>query len=569
LPLFLGQTRNAATTGAAAGYAYGFGTGDAPNRSLLERNQLGNEAAGAGAALGAATPAAVNLVGGAWQASNPVRDYVGRGVRNFVDGLPQIAPAANNSAGAMGGNLFGRRPQLRAVPPAAPPQGPTIPPAAMGMIDRMANNARMSPEQVGSALAEARRNPQGQVLVDIFGDTGVRRVRPIVQGPGQTGNRAVEVARERYQAAPDRILNELNTRLAVAETPQQALRSLERQYGEASANLYNPLFQRPMDPELRQTAAEFLRRYDNTPGYRDAARRAQEIFELDVANDLATGSLDDNFARYMHYLKMGVDDMVRDAPRAGIQATQRRGLREMQRRIVGAIDRSVPGYREARNQWSTLSSAEDALDDGRELITQSAGDIRVRMGEMTDFERYHARVGFADSIAQRIGLRGSVNGNRNVAEALGSPEMQRRVRAIFDNEQQAADFLDTLNQQNMLMRNAGQWGGNSSTFSNAAYGADEAMNTVADMGLEIARGSPGGAARRGIQDVYNAARGGVLERANNDRGAAAFTRIDTEDSAGFARAVEAELRRRDQIRRSASTASQTGAAASGSQQGRD
>jgi hypothetical protein len=216
-----------------------------------------------------------------------------------------------------------------------------------------------------------------------------------------------------------------------------------------------------------------------------------------------------------------------------------------------------------------LSSAEDALDDGRELITQSAGDIRVRMGEMTDFERYHARVGFADSIAQRIGLRGSVNGNRNVAEALGSPEMQRRVRAIFDNEQQAADFLDTLNQQNMLMRNAGQWGGNSSTFSNAAYGADEAMNTVADMGLEIARGSPGGAARRGIQDVYNAARGGVLERANNDRGAAAFTRIDTEDSAGFARAVEAELRRRDQIRRSASTASQTGAAASGSQQGRD
>lgn len=566
LPLFLGQTRNAAITGAGAGAAFGFSTGDAPNEDLSGRLDAATQAAGAGALFGAATPAAVNTIGAGWRATSPLREAIGRGVNR----LPEIAPQAQSGAGSFGGQMFGgRRPPLRAVPPAPPPEGPRIPPQAMGTIDRLANRNRMTPEQVEAAFAEARRNPQGQVVADLFGDAGVRTTRAIAQGPGQTGGRAAEVARERFQAAPDRILNELNRRLAVAETPEQAMTSLERQYAEASRELYEPLWAQPMAREVRETAGEFLRRYERTPAYQDAARRAREIFDLDVANGRASGALDDNFARYLHYLKMGVDDMVRDAPRAGIQATQRRAIREMQQRIIATADRAIPGYREARNRWSTLSNAQEALEDGATLINQNSGAIRQRMTEMTDFERYHARVGFANAIANRIGLRGSQNGNRNVAEALGSPEMQRRVSAMFDSPEEAASFLDTLNQQNMLMRNAGQWGSGSQTYSNALHGADEALNMVSDMGVNAATGNVPGIIRRGVQGGANALTMGAIERANNVRGEALLRRVDTDDAADFARAVVEELRRRDAARRTASAVSQTGAAATGSQQGRD
>jgi hypothetical protein len=439
----------------------------------------------------------------------------------------------------------------------------------MGTIDRMASRNRMTPEQVETAFAEARRNPQGQVVADVFGDAGTRTTRAIAQGPGQTGGRAAEVARERFQAAPDRILNELNRRLAVAETPEQAMASLDRQYAEASRDLYTPLFQRPMDPQVRATASEFLRRYDNNPTYRDAAQRAARLFDTDRANGMVDGAIEENFPRYLHYLKMGVDDAIRDAPRAGIQATEMRGLREMRRRILTAVDRSIPGYREARNQWSTLSSAQEALEDGGTLINQNSSAIRQRIGEMTDFERYHARVGFANAIANRIGLRGSVNGNNNVANALGSPEMQRRVAAMFDSPEEAASFLDTLNQQNMLMRNAGQWGTGSQTYSNAMHGADEALNTASDMGVNLATGNIGGAIRRGVQGGANTLTMGAVERANDVRGEALLRRVDSDDARAFTDAVVAELRRRDTARRTASAASQAGAAASGSQQGRD
>lgn len=562
--LWANQTARAGATGAAYGAAYGAGTGDsAPGMPMDERVARANQGAALGGVIGAATPSAVNALSG-------VRDAVAPAWQRFTQSLPRMAPQADQGVGAFGGQMFagGRRPP-QAVPP-APPSGPQVPEAAMNTIDRLADRNRMSPDDVDAALWRARENPQGQVTADIFGDAGVRTTRAIAQGPGQTGGRAAEVARERFQAAPDRVVSELNRRLGVAETPEQAMQSLDRQYAEASSNLYEPLFARQMAPEARAAADQSLSRYADDPVFQDAVTRAQRIFARDRANGSTTGNLEDNYGRYLHYIKMGLDDASRHVrtAQAGIQSTEMRGINEMRRRVVETIDNTIPGYRDARNQWSTLASAEDALAEGRTLTNQGAGAIRTRLAEMTDFERYHARVGFANEMAERLGMRGSVNGNRNIAEALGSPEIQRRVAAMFETPEDAAAFLDTLNQQNMLMRNAGQWGTGSQTYSNAAHGADEALNTMTDMGVHAATGNATGAARRGVQGVVNAATFGRIERANNQRGEALLRRVDTPDSQEFAHAVVAELRRRAEARAAHGALAQTGARATGSQQGR-
>ncbi len=557
--LFANQSARAGAQGAAWGAGYGAGTGDAaPGMPLDERLDRGNAGGAMGGAFGLATPAAVNVfnstVAPAW--------------RGLTTNLPQIAPRAQQGVGTFGGQMF-----APPAPPAAaapPPSGPQVPRAALETIDRLASRNRMSPQDVDNAFWNARENPQGQVTADLFGDAGVRTTRAIAQGPGQTGGRAAEVARERSQAAPDRIVNELNRRLAVAETPEQALRSLNDQYAQASANLYEPLFAQPMTPAARALADDSLRPFSGTPAFRDAITRAERIFMYDRANGMVEGALDDNYARYLHYIKMGLDDAVAAAPvgSRGAQATELSRIRDMRRRVVATIDNAVPGYQQARNQWSTIASAEEALADGRTLTNQGAGAIRERLAGMTQFERYHARVGFANEIAERMGLRGSVNGNRNVAEALGSPEIQRRVAAMFDSPEEAAAFLDTLNQQNMLMRNAGQWGGGSQTYSNAAHGADEALSTMADMTVSTAGGNPAGAVRRGLQGVANTATRGAIERANNARGEALLRRVDTEDSQAFAHAVVEELRRRAAERAAATAASEAGGVASGTMQGR-
>lgn len=562
--LFLNQSARAGASGAAWGAGYGAATGDAaPGMPLEDRLARGNQGAGLGAAFGAVTPAAVNAVSGA-------RNAIAPAWQRFSASLPRIAPQAEQGVGMMGGQMLagGRRPPA-AVPP-APPSGPRIPGSAMNTIDRLADRNRMSPDDVEAALWRARENPQGQVTADIFGDAGVRTTRAIAQGPGQTGGRAAEVARARSSEQEDRILSELNRRLNVAETPQQAMASLEAQYAEASANQYGPVFAQRLEGQNRQSLEAALQRFQGDPVFNDAMRRGQEIFTRDQRTGVVTGEMDDSLARWAHYVKMGLDDASRFAatPQGGRQATELAGIRRMRSQFVNALDESIPGYREARNRWASLASAEEALGEGATLTNQNADAIRTRLAQMTDFERYHARVGFANEIAERLGSRGSVNGNRNIAEALGSPEIQRRVSAMFETPEQAAAFLDTLNQQNMLMLNAKQWGTGSPTYSNAAHGADEALNTMADAGVQMATGNPGGALRRGVQGVANAATFGRIERANNQRGEALLRRVDTPDSQAFAHAVVEELRRRAQQRAAHTAASEVGARATGSQQGR-
>lgn len=538
LGAWLAQTAQGGAYGAGFGGLFGALNADGGPEERLQGAQRGAEF---GAVAGAAAPTVVNAL-------RPVAGLFGR---------LRVDPSRLGTAGGT-------------VTLDPPPPPSSIPRPAAGTIDRLAMRSRLSPDQVEQRLASARASPQGQTLSDIFDDAGVRTMRALAQAPGQTGQRAAEVARERFQAAPDRILGEFSRRLGVAETPEQALASLSKMYDEASSTLYQPLWKTPISPQARTTLEERLAPYADDPVFQDARRRAELIFARDVRNGRAQGGIEDNFARWAHYMKLGLDDAAKFAgtPQGGAMSTELSGIRDMRAQIIRALDDAIPGYAAARAQWGSLIEAEEALAAGGQLLNQNAGAVQQAMAGMTPFARYHARVGFANEIANRIGLRGSVNGNRNVAETIGSPEMQRRVAAMFDSPQEAAAFLDMLNQQNMLMRNAGQWGAGSQTYSNAMHGADEAMNVGADIAGSVATGNLGNAAKRGVGGLYDSLRGGAVEAANNARGEALLRRSDDDSARDFAKEVVQELRRREALRQANNAASRGGGAGAGAEASR-
>lgn len=545
------RSAEAATIGAGAGFLYGAGAEEGP---LEDRLMAGNEGAAWGAGLGVVAPPALAVAGQGARLARPAWEaVVGAGRR-----IPTPDP---NSVGAMG------RPMRPSSP--TPRPAPRMDAATGTAIERLANRSRQTPAQIESRLAQGRANPEGRVLADVFDTPGVQTLRSLSQGPGQTAQRATERARTRFQAAPDRILGELNRRLRVAETPEQALASLERDYRRASAEAYNPLWERPTTDRQRAFYEINVAPLLDDPIMQDAVSRADRIFERERRLGLVRGNADDHLGRYLHMIKMSLDDSISQAMRrsdgSGAGATELRSIMELRNRYLSALDNGdqstaiIPGYAEARARWGGLEEARTALEDGATLINQSAEAIRTRMGELTPFAQYHARVGFANAIAQRIGLRGSVNGNRNVAEALGSPEMQRRVAAMFDDPADAAAFLDTLNTQNMLMRNAGQWNGGSSTAANLAYQEDNLLGAL-EQGATGRRGT----AARG---VLNAARAPFVEQSNNRVGEALLRSVD--DDAEFARQVVEELRRREAARASQSRTSRAAGAAGGASQRRE
>lgn len=560
-PGLVGRMAQGASTGSLYGYAYGAGGADQAGNSLEERMGAGNEGAAMGAAFGAAIPPALRV---AEVANNRLGRPAWQALTGAARRLPTPAP---NSVGAMGGNL-------RAPPrtPPAPPRPPQIPAPVVNYVERNARRERLTPDQLEGEFAGARRNPQGQVLNDVLGDNGVRQLRPIVQSPGETSRRAGETLAGRNNAQGDILINSLRKNLRVSESRQGALRRLGNDYERVSAENYRPVFEQRMSPEQRAGLDGALRAYAGDPVFLRAQREAQEIFARDRRNGLVQGQIEDNYARWAHYLKMGLDDAVAAAPvgSRGLQSTQMRGVNEMRARIVRAIDDNVPGYREARAQWGGLRSAEEALDEGGKFLTMNADEVQARVAEMTPFELEHARIGMADAISEAIGRSGRVVGNANVANSalLNSPEGRRRIAALFDTPEQAADFLGTVTTQNRLMRNAIGWNGGSSSYANFAHGDDNAAAAAAEGFVDVVRGDVGRAVNRGARQLGNLVFNNAIERQNNIVGEAALRRIDDNEAKSFTDELVRILREREAARAGQTQATRVGAAGAGAQQRR-
>jgi len=562
LPLFLNQTAKGAATGALYGEVYGIGTSDG---SLSDRLQAGNESAPLSAVFGAAAPSVVNTFRAAAAAARPLTSAVGRFVTNAAESIPVVDA---NSVGMMGRPL--RRPPPR--PPRPPIEPPALTPATQRRLPQLAERARMSADDVEQALGDAARTPQGQTLVDVFGDAGVRQLRPIVGAPGRTGSLATEVRDNRFQAAAERITASLRRNLGVAETRGAALRRLDGEYRKASAENYQPIWAQRMEPQQRANLEQALSRYRDDPIFQRAVRDAEQIFARDARNGLVAGAIDENFARYAHYLKMGLDDAAQisaNPTTSGIGSTQLRGVRDMRRQLIAAIDENIPGYSAARARWGGLREAEEALDEGAQFLRMDSEEVAARMGEMTTFQREHARIGLAHEIQQRIGLAGNTTGNVNVAniQALRSPEMQRRLMAAFETPEQAADFLGTTRTQNQLMRNASAWTGGSPTQGNLAYEADGVAAAMAEIGGEALR-SPGHALNAAGRKVANVLFDGAVERSNNQYGQDLLRRVDDPSAQNFTREVVRLLRERESAAYRASQTAQLGARTAGAAGGR-
>lgn len=531
-----------AATGGVLGAGFGFANTDG---DLDTRGQGATQAGGIGAALGAAAPPVL-------AAALPAISGLGRFASRIT-----VDP---NAAGMAGGNIRLRQ------PPARPPR---LPRNSAIAVERLANRARMSPDDVGAAMAEAARSPQGQVLADVFGEPGRQTVRSMTQFPGQTGSRAQDVVRTRFAEAPGRINQALSRGLKVGESRLQAMQRLEQEYRTVGANQYRPIFERPLTAEQRSGLEARLAPYADDPIFNSARNQAEAIFRRDRANGLVGGDIEDNFARWAHYLKMGLDDASKLAGNpmqsGGIGPTQLRGIRDMRARVIQAIDDSLPGYREARAQWAGLKEAEDALQTGADWLRMLPEEVVASRTAMSPFELHHARIGLADEINQALG--GRIVGQRNVANALDNASTQKAIAAVFDTPQEAADFLDTVNTQNQLMRNSATWLGGSSSAANLAYGADNGGAALAAVG-EAAKGNVGGAVGRLLNGAGDALSMGLVERHNDIAGETLLQRIDGPSAQAFADQVVGELRRRAAARANqarASRASSIGAGQAGSE----
>lgn len=523
--------------GGLTGAAFGYGYGAADQGALRDRLDSANRGAGYGAAFGAAAPP---LITGAQLA-----------VRAAGARLPRISVDPSR-LGTAGGNL---RIQPRQQSP-RPPSGP------LGRALTLADRARLTPDALSQRAGSA---PEQSAVVDLFGDAGVRQLRPMVQAPGRTGDLAAEVADRRFAVAPDVIMDSLRKRLRVGESRMQAIGRLETEYEAAAANLYNPLWRVPTTPEQRAIYEQQIVPLLDDPLLIDAAQRAEAIFAREVRLGRMTGNIDDHLGRYLHLIKMGLDAAVQSGKRnpQGIQATELAGVNALRARFREGIDAVVPGYREARSQWAGLADAEEALDTGAAWVKMLPDEVAASRAQMTPFELQHARIGLADEIRRMTA--GVAVGHRNVANALNGRDMQMAIANAFDTPEQAAQFLGTVNDTNRLLRSAHAWGAGSQTQGNQAYEANNVLAAAADLGGDLIAGRWGQAVNRTGRQLGNLALNNAVERSNNAFGEELLRPASAEEAQAFVAEVVRLMRQRETTRATSDAASRVTGAGAGQQ----
>lgn len=521
---------NAARAGALFGGAYGVGSGDG---DLGQRAMSGAAGAATGAVAGAAfAPVARGLD----VATRPVRRAIGQAMRNPPG--PRLASPnqLNASIGVPIPPAGGRR------PPTQPPPEPEVPEAAVRGIDRVMRREGMSFDDLAQRINEADAAPAGRVLADVLGDQGLAKTAAIAQAPGQTGRLARNVADERARTLPTRLVNELMERMGVSQSPTQALRSLRNEYQRASLEGYKPVLAQEIDEAAVKARLDPILQRLPERIRNEANQIVDDLARLDGVDPNTFTN-----AQRLHYLKMAIDDAVGAViQKEGFKGATRGALSRLRQDYLEALDELIPGYRAARERWGSLKDAEEALEEGGRALSMRPEALRARLDEMTAFERAHFRIGLADELAGRIMGRGKAVGHANAAEALNSVEVQNVVREAFDNPEQAARFIESVNTGNQLLRNARGWITGSDTMKKSAQLADEGLASIADTALSAVQ-NPISTARRGVQEALRAAVGGKMEADRNAIGRALLTAIDNgdEQAEAYLRALIERLRRRD------------------------
>lgn len=216
-----------------------------------------------------------------------------------------------------------------------------------------------------------------------------------------------------------------------------------------------------------------------TPAMKNALEKARDIAgnnqvklpDLSINDagqlvDAAGGVVAGVQTKFLHYLKMGLDDTVFSAvPSQGIGQTQKAAIQNVRHKLLGVMDENNTTYRVARNYWAGETAAMNAMQRGRKFLTDDIDELGADVARMGKSEleafRIGAMQGLMDNIERQIST-GSVANN-----LLKTERNRKLIRQTFPGGEAGTKaynkFITNLGREIDLKRTSSQVLGNSAT----------------------------------------------------------------------------------------------------------
>lgn len=359
--------------------------------------------------------------------------------------LPDLAQGAGESLAGAGAAVAAnavanRLPGIRASTP------------EKRVIDMMAER-RLTPQMLAAQVRGLQRQGVPAMALDV-GDPAVRALAEssLQESGGPNATEMLRRLRDRAAGQHERTSDQINTALKPDPYFEQLDKLHDNLYTNA-APLYEAAYK--AHPAMQtQVLGELLSTPDGKKAVKNALRimrnEGKKIGAADVTGMVRSPSLE-----FLDYVKRGLDQSIvtEEGSGANYKATPLgKSMRELRTKLVTELDTSTTDkkgkslYAEARAQYAGDLEVLDALETGRSDYLKMAPDEAARKVKKMSFaEKDALRTGVAQGLFERIGTPSTdVNAARKV---IGSPEMRKRLRPLFDNDKQYQLFETALTKE--------------------------------------------------------------------------------------------------------------------------
>ena len=485
-----------ALIGAGFGGTYGYGSGEGGFTDRLDD-------AGRGAAWGAAFGGGFPIVA---KVAEPITTPIGNAFKNTFGKKPPMkaagvgAAASDEQPGMFGG-----------LPSGEAPLKDKAQEQAIKQLSKMAERRDMTPDSLDQKLDEFIADPRGRIAAELFDQQGRTRIKRLAEMPGKTADDLAPKLRTRLREQGARLMQALDRSTGPQEA-RQALTQLADEFEQASKTLYQPVLAQNVNASGAERAAQVMQRFPP-----EVIANAEKIMTtIARAEGVEVAAM--NEATRLHMMKRALDDAIDVASRKdGLGGSTFRAFTGLKRDYVRALDEAIPGYRQAREQWSGLKDAEEAVEMGQSLFSTNPDEAIAYAQSLTESQAQFFAAGAKTAIRQRIeqGDKALSEGARNVADAFLSTNQAKRLQAALGDK--ADDFTRALQSEDQAYRAAREMlpGSGSQTF--------RLFQDLADEDIPL---SPSGWATKGVRWAAKGVTDWWREPARNREGRALMTAVD-------------------------------------------
>ena len=219
--------------------------------------------------------------------------------------------------------------------------------------------------------------------------------------------------------------------------------------------------------------------------------------------------------RTLDYIKRGIDATIDSGFRGqGMSTAEASALRDLRKQFVNAIDENVPDYKLARQTYAGDLEILDALRMGKDQFKSlDQEQIKKMVDAMGSGEKDAFRTGVARSIYDTIMVPSN---NPNTAQrVIGSPDMQKKLSALFDKPAEFDLYKAALMRESQLFGESNKILGNSATARRQELGKSLEDDTgMIESAAQAATGNFSGALSN---MVMGAIRSGQMSKARAEK----------------------------------------------------